>query len=43
MAQPRSAKKKGRSVLEKRRIRREQQGTPVKRKRKSDRLDAASG
>jgi len=42
MGQPKSAKKKGRTVLEKRRIRREQQGAQVKRRRKSDRLDAAS-
>jgi hypothetical protein len=41
MGQPGAAKKKGRTVLEKRRIRREQQGTQVKRSRKSDR-DTAS-
>ena len=42
MGQPKSAKKKGRTVLEKRRLKREQQGTQVKRRRKRDRLDAAS-
>ena len=35
MGQPGAAKKKGLTVLEKRRIKREKQGTPVKRKRKS--------
>lgn len=42
MAQPKSTKKKGRTVLEKRQLKREAQGTQVKRKRKRDRLAAAS-
>lgn len=42
MGQPRTAKKKGRTLLEKRRLRREQEGAQVKRRRRSDRLDAAS-
>jgi hypothetical protein len=37
-----TVKKKGRTVLEKRRIKREQQGTDVQRTRKSERLNAAS-
>jgi hypothetical protein len=42
VGQPGAPKKKGRTVLEKRRIKREKQVTPVKRKRKSSRLDAGS-
>ena len=35
MGQPGAGKKKGLTVLEKRRIKREKQGPPVKRRRKS--------
>lgn len=41
MGQPGTAKKKGRTVLEKRRIKQEKV-PPVKRRRKSSRLDAGS-